>query len=101
MVSAIGEMREAVQNFCVRNKIKKLSLIDEKVSKVFFSAERTNMVVFFDDDVDVNLGMLGTVEEALKLLLDNDKISVYLLEQIKEIYRDRVLASSQILFEKA
>lgn len=91
--------REDIESFCVRNHIRKLSLFGSVLTPRFGPNSDIDLLVEFEPGQRIGLFAMAGMELELSELLGR-KVDLRSPEEISKYFRDKVLASAVVQYER-
>jgi uncharacterized protein len=91
--------REQIEAFCIRNHIRKLSLFGSVLTPRFRPSSDIDVLVEFEPGRGFGLFALAEMELELSDLLGR-KVDLREPEEISKYFRDKVLASAVVQYER-
>lgn len=91
--------RESIEAFCVRHHIRKLSLFGSVLTSRFRPSSDIDVLVEFDDGHVPGYFSLSEMEMELSNVLGR-KVDLRMPEEIGRYFRNRVLATAAVQYER-
>jgi hypothetical protein len=91
---------EAIRNLCQLYSIRKLSLFGSILSDQFDADSDVDMLVEFEPGADIGYFELATIEAELARLLGSRRVDVREPEELSRSFRQDVLNSAVVLYER-
>ena len=92
--------REQIEAFCRRNHIRKLALFGSVLRDDFTDQSDVDVLVEFEDGHTPDFFRLFYVEEELSAMVGGRPIDLVTYRALNRHLRERVLQSSQVLYEE-
>lgn len=99
-VANISIPEALISEFCRRHRIRKLSLFGSVLRSDFGPDSDIDVLVEFEQGAVVGLIRLAGMELELSAML-NRQVDLRTAEDLSRYFRDEVLATAQVLYEKA
>lgn len=90
--------RSAIEQFCLNNGIRKLSLFGSVLRDDFGPDSDIDVLVEFMPDARVGYFELFDIEEELSHLLGGRKVDLHTPNEISRYFRDRVLSEAELQY---
>lgn len=92
--------KEKVAEFCRRHGILKLSLFGSVLRDDFGPDSDIDVLVIFDDEHVPSFFKLFDMEEELSALIDGLKVEMKTPEDLSKYFRDEVVETAELVYEK-
>ncbi|MFN0171923.1 MAG: nucleotidyltransferase family protein [Bryobacteraceae bacterium] len=95
----IAVPKQAIEEFCVRNHIRKLSLFGSVLTDRFRADSDVDVLVEFEVGHTPGLIRLARMEGELSKMLGGRSVDVRTPKDLSRYFRDRVVASALVQYE--
>ena len=92
--------REAIEDFCRRNQIRKLAIFGSALRDDFTPESDVDVLVWFEPEARVGFFKLYDIEQELVVLYQR-KVDLNTEKMLSKYFRDRVLAEAEVLYDAA
>ena len=99
LVLPIAIPQQALQQFCSRYRIRKLSLFGSVLRSDFTQQSDIDCLVEFKPDYTPTFLVLARMERELSPLLDNRKIDLRTPEELSPYFRDKVMREAVVQYD--
>ena len=93
--------RERIADFCMRNRIRRLSLFGSFVRDDFGPDSEIDVLVEFAPDARVGFFKLFDLEQQLSEMLGGRKVEINTPNSLSKYLREDVLAEAEVQYEQA
>jgi len=101
MGSNIAVPHERLEEFCRRNRIRKLSFFGSVLRPDFGSESDVDVLVEFESGAIVGFFKLYDIEQELSRILDGRRVDLHTPGGLSRYIRDRVLAQAEVQYVAA
>jgi predicted nucleotidyltransferase len=95
---AIDVPRDQIPDFCLRYKVRRLSLFGSVIHDDFTPESDVDVLVELEPDVHMTFSILFDMEDELSVLFGGRKIDVNTPNSLSKYFRDEVVAEAEVLY---
>ncbi len=92
--------REAIEDFCHRNQIRKLAIFGSALRDDFTPESDVDVLVWFEPEARVGLITFGGIERRLARIVGR-AVDMHTPDMLSKYFRDRVLAEAETVHVRA